>query len=62
HRAATGQPLLAADDPTVRAVASDAAGDAARFADLGRPIFDLDAVARIADHILDDAPPIAAAL
>jgi molybdopterin-guanine dinucleotide biosynthesis protein MobB len=46
HRAATGQPLIAPDDPTVRAVASDT--DLV----LDRPLFDLDDTAAIADFIL----------
>lgn len=48
HRAATGRPLLAPDNPTVRAVASDAAAVA------GVPVFDLDDTARIADFILSE--------
>lgn len=46
HRAATGQPLLAPGDPTIRAVASDAAPDPA-----GRPLFHLDDTSAIADFI-----------
>ena len=46
HRAVTGNPLIAPDDPTVRAVASDTA------LTLDRPVFDLDATAEIADFIL----------
>lgn len=47
-RAATGNPLIAPDDPTIRAVASDVA------LDLDRPVFDLDATGAIADFILGD--------
>lgn len=46
HRAATGQPLIAPDDPTIRAVASDVRPDVAR------PVFHLDDTAAIADFIL----------
>lgn len=46
HRAVTGNPLIAPDDPTVRAVASDTA------LDLDRPVFDLDDTRAIADFIL----------
>ncbi|MDQ2092377.1 molybdopterin-guanine dinucleotide biosynthesis protein B [Marimonas arenosa] len=46
HRAETGQPLIAPDDPTVRAVASDAP------LSLDRPVFDLDDTRGIADFIL----------
>lgn len=45
HRAETGQPLLAAEDQTVRAVASDAAPD------VGVPVFDLDDTKAVADFI-----------
>ena len=47
HRAATGQPLIAAGDPTVLAVASDSAQ-----LGLDRPVLDLDATGAIADFIL----------
>lgn len=47
HRAVTGNPLIAAEDETVRAVASDVALD-----ELGLPCFDLDDVAAVADFIL----------
>ena len=47
HRAATGQPLLANDDPTVLAVASDSL-----HPDLGKPVFHLDDTAAIAEFIL----------
>ena len=46
HRAATGNPLIAPDDPTVRAVASDVP------LTLDRPVFDLDDTGAIADFIL----------
>lgn len=48
HRAETGAPLLAATDPTVRAVASD------EPLHLDRPVFDLDDTVRIADFILSE--------
>ena len=46
HRAETGQPLIALEDPTVRAIASDS-GAAAD----GRPTFDLNDTKAIADFI-----------
>ncbi|KZY30322.1 molybdopterin-guanine dinucleotide biosynthesis protein B [Roseovarius sp. HI0049] len=46
HRAETGNPLIARDDPTVRAVASDTK------LELDRPVFDLDDTVAIADFIL----------
>ena len=46
HRAATGQPLIAPGDETIRAVASDSAPA------LDRPVFDLDDTGAIADFIL----------
>lgn len=46
YRAATGNPLIAPDDPTIRAVASDTA------LTLDRPVFDLDDTGAIADFIL----------
>ncbi|PUB15483.1 molybdopterin-guanine dinucleotide biosynthesis protein B [Yoonia sediminilitoris] len=46
HRAVTGNPLIAENDPTIRAVASDTA------LDLDRPVFDLDDTAAVADFIL----------
>ncbi len=46
HRAETGNPLIAPDDPTVRAVASDSA------VDVDVPVFDLDDTGAIADFIL----------
>lgn len=45
-RAETGHALIAPDDPTIRAVASDVA------LDLDRPVFDLDDTRAIADFIL----------
>ncbi|MDO6731743.1 molybdopterin-guanine dinucleotide biosynthesis protein B [Marinovum sp. 2_MG-2023] len=50
HRAVTGQPLIAPDDATVRAVASDQMADVAITLD--RPVFDLDDTKSIADFIL----------
>ena len=47
HRSATGQALIAPDDPTVLAVASDVAHPG-----LAIPVLDLDATAAIADFIL----------
>jgi len=47
-RAATGQPLIAPGDPTIRAVAADCA------LDLDRPVFDLDDTRAIADFILGE--------
>lgn len=46
HRAETGNTLIAPDDPTIRAVASDTP------LTLDRPVFDLDDTAAIADFIL----------
>ncbi len=46
HRRETGQPLIARDDPTIRAVASNAAPDG-----LDIPVLDLDDTAGIADFI-----------
>ena len=48
HRSVTGNPLIAPDDPTVRAVASDTP------LDLDRPVFDLDDTKAIADFILSE--------
>ncbi|QFT98105.1 Molybdopterin-guanine dinucleotide biosynthesis adapter protein [Roseovarius sp. THAF8] len=48
HRSVTGNPLIAPDDPTIRAVASDTA------LDLDRPVFDLDDTKAIADFILSE--------
>ncbi|WP_424177467.1 molybdopterin-guanine dinucleotide biosynthesis protein B [Yoonia sp. TsM2_T14_4] len=47
-RAVTGNPLIALDDPTVRAVASDTT------LTLDRPVFDLNDTAAIADFILSE--------
>lgn len=47
-RAETGQPLIAADDPTVRAVASNDTPPTVR------PVIGLDDIPAIADFILDD--------
>ncbi|WP_347312307.1 molybdopterin-guanine dinucleotide biosynthesis protein B [Defluviimonas sp. SAOS-178_SWC] len=49
HRAATGRPLLAPDNPTVRAVASDSAHPG-----LALPVLDLDDTGAIADFILGE--------
>lgn len=46
HRAATAQPLIAPEDDTIRAVASDSAPS------LERPVFHLDDTGAIADFIL----------
>lgn len=54
HRAVTGNPLIAPNDPTVRAVASDVG------LDLDRPVFDLDDTVAIADFILREVGLIAA--
>lgn len=48
HRATTGNPLIAPDDPTIRAVASDS------DLSLDRPVFDLNDTVSIADFILED--------
>lgn len=48
HRAETGNPLIALEDPTIRAVASDVP------LDLDRPVFDLDDTRAIADFILGE--------
>lgn len=49
HRAAAGRPLLASDNPTIRAVASDS-----HHADLGVPVLHLDDTTAIAAFILRD--------
>ncbi len=49
HRAETGRPLLAPDNPTVRAVASDTVP-----AGLDVPVFDLNDITAIADFILKE--------
>jgi len=46
HRAETGNPLIAPDDPTVRAIASDIP------LTMDRPVFDLNDTKTIADFIL----------
>ncbi len=48
HRTETGNSLIARDDQTVRAVASDTA------LDLDRPVFDLNDTTAIADFILSE--------
>ncbi|WP_195820035.1 molybdopterin-guanine dinucleotide biosynthesis protein B [Roseobacter sp. MH60115] len=48
HRAETSNPLIAPDDPTIRAVASDT------MLSLDRPVFDLNDTAAIADFILSE--------
>ena len=48
HRAETGNPLIAPDDPTVRAVASDVP------LDLDVPVFDLNDTVAVADFILSE--------
>ncbi len=47
HRAETGQSLIAEDDPTIKAIASDVPLDG-----MGRPVFALDDTRAIADFIL----------
>ena len=51
HRAEAGRPLWAEQDSRVRIVASDTSIDS-----LGRPLFDLNDVSRIADAILEYLP------
>jgi molybdopterin-guanine dinucleotide biosynthesis protein MobB len=48
HRAETGNPLIAPDDPTIRAVASDVP------LDLDRPVFDLNNTGQISDFIMKE--------
>ncbi|MDK3072262.1 molybdopterin-guanine dinucleotide biosynthesis protein B [Sedimentitalea sp. JM2-8] len=48
HRRETGNPLIAIDDPSIRAVASDVA------LDIDRPVFDLNDTVSIADFILKE--------
>ena len=48
HRAETGNSLIAPDDPTIRAVASDTP------LELDRPVFDLNDTVAIADFILSE--------
>ncbi len=50
HRKARGTPLIAREDPSVLAVASDEP-----LPDLDLPVFDLDAIAEIADFVLAHA-------
>lgn len=51
HRAATGQPLIAPEDPTVRAIASDTPSEIPALWNNG-PILHLDDVPGVADLIL----------
>jgi len=46
HRAITGNPLIAPNDPTVKAIATDTP------LDIDRPVYDLDDTKSIADFIL----------
>lgn len=48
HRAETAQPLIARDDPTIRAIASDCA------IETDQPVFDLNDTRAIADFITSD--------
>ncbi|WP_299648097.1 molybdopterin-guanine dinucleotide biosynthesis protein B [uncultured Tateyamaria sp.] len=48
HRAETGNPLIAPDDPTIRAIASDTPMT------MDRPVFDLNDTKSIADFILSE--------
>ena len=48
YRAETGNPLIAADDPTIRAAAADSP------LELNRPVFGLDDTRAIADFILEE--------
>jgi len=52
HRPATGNPLLAPDNPTIRAVASTAAPGDPSLAGVSVPVLSLDDTAAIADFIL----------
>ncbi len=54
YRLETGHPILALEDPRVRAVAADAPEDP-RFAEVAQPRFPLDDAAAIATFILADA-------
>lgn len=49
HRAETRTPLIALEDETIRAIASDSGAEAP-----GRPTFDLNATEAIADFIADE--------
>jgi molybdopterin-guanine dinucleotide biosynthesis protein MobB len=51
RREAAARPLIANDDPSIRAIASDVP-----LPGFDRTVFDLDAVSAIADFILADAP------
>lgn len=53
HRIETGQPLIAADESTIRAVASNAGAAPLDGVDPALPRFDLDDVAAIADFVLE---------
>jgi len=55
HRAETGNPLIAPDDPTVRAVAADVP------LTLDRPVFDLNDTVAVAEFILREVGLIASA-
>jgi molybdopterin-guanine dinucleotide biosynthesis adapter protein len=57
HRAALGQPLLAPDDPSIVAIASDAPLPGAAI-----PVIDLDDIDGIVELLLRHAAPLAAAL
>ncbi|PSL20954.1 molybdopterin-guanine dinucleotide biosynthesis protein B [Shimia abyssi] len=48
HRSVTGNPLIAPEDPTVRAIAADVAVDS------DRPVFDLNDTVSIADFVLKE--------
>ena len=48
HRSVTGNPLIAPEDDTIRAVASD------KDLALDRPVFDLDDTKAIADFVLEE--------
>ncbi|APX12288.1 molybdopterin-guanine dinucleotide biosynthesis protein B [Tateyamaria omphalii] len=48
HRSETGNPLIAPEDPTIRAIASDTA------LTMDRPVFDLNDTKSIADFILSE--------
>mgnify|MGYP000624306453 CR=1 FL=1 len=48
HRSVTGNPLIAPEDDTIRAVASD------KDLELDRPVFDLDDTKAIADFVLEE--------
>jgi molybdopterin-guanine dinucleotide biosynthesis protein MobB len=48
-RAETGQPLIALDDPTVRAIATNDVPEGT-----GQPVIGLDDIAGVADFILSD--------